>query len=194
MADKPEHIRYEHIVSPYMTMRFALKAATDDIHRELDDRLSRLDLGRVEDYRRFLEFQARTVPAVEGALACAGLGDFVEGWTESHRGTAIRDDLETLGNPMPPPAQPPIIAGTAELLGTAYVLEGSRLGGRVLRRQVAEGLPASFLGDDGSLGPWPQLLAAIEQNIHSDALLTEAKHAARRSFAWFLQVAHEGGI
>ena len=64
-----------------MTMRFALKAATDDIHRELDDRLSRLDLGRVEDYRRFLEFQARTVPAVEGALACAGLGDFVEGWT-----------------------------------------------------------------------------------------------------------------
>lgn len=95
---------------------------------------------------------------------------------------------------MPPPVRAPAIAGTAELLGTAYVLEGSRLGSRVLRQQVGEDLPAGFLDGDGSLGPWPALLRVIERYIHSDALLTEAKHAARRSFSWFLQVAREGGI
>jgi len=177
-----------------MTMRFALKAATDDIHRELDEKLSRLNLGKPEDYRRFLGFQARTVPPVERALASGGLGDLVEGWCDARRTADIESDLAALGEPMPPAAPVPAIAGTAELLGTAYVLEGSRLGGRVLRGRVAEGLPASFLGDDGSLGPWPALIAVLERFLHSEALLGEAKDAARRSFAWFVQIADEAGL
>lgn len=177
-----------------MTIRFELKAATDDIHRELDDRLSRLDLAKPEDYRRFLDFQARTVPSAERALASAGLGDLVEGWCGSRRAAAIQSDLAALGETMPAEAPAPSISSTAELVGAAYVLEGSRLGGRVLRGRVAEGLPVSFLQGDGSLGAWLSLLSVIESLVSSDALLCEAKAAARRSFNWFLGVALEAGI
>lgn len=177
-----------------MTFRFALKSATDDIHRELDERLSCLDLAKEPDYRRFLDFQARSVPSVEGALATAGLGNLIEGWCAARRTNAIEADLEELGGSMPPASPAPAIAGTAQLLGTAYVLEGSRLGSRVLRRRVGDGLPVRFLSDDGSLGPWPQLIAAIDRLLDSDTLLSEAKDAARRSFSWFLQIAREAGI
>lgn len=190
----PEHIRYEHIMSPQMTSRFALKAATDDIHRELDERLSSLDLAKEEDYRRFLQFQARSVPSVEQALASAGLEDLVDGWCAARRSKAIEADLQALGGSMPEQAPAPAIAGTAQLLGTAYVVEGSRLGSRVLRRRVAAGLPVRFLSDDGSLGPWPTLIAAIDRLLDSDNLLSEAKEAARRSFSWFLQISREAGI
>ena len=177
-----------------MTQRFELKAATDELHRALDDRLSLLDFGRADDYRRFLDFQARTLPSMEKALASAGLDDWVAGWSDFRRTEAIEADLEILGDPMPPPAHPPAIANTAELLGTAYVLEGSRLGGRVLRQRVGEGLPTNFLSGDTTLGPWPSLLGVIEQYLCSDTPLNEAKGAARRSFSWYLQVAEETGI
>ena len=176
-----------------MTTRFALKAATDDVHRELDDRLSRLNLSEPADYRRFLRIQARAVPAVEAALARAGLDALVEGWREGRRGPAIESDLAALGDEMPPPAEPPVIDGIGEMLGTAYVLEGSRLGGRVLRRQVGEGLPASFLSEPAS-NPWPALIAVMDRDLYSDALIGEATGAARRTFALFLDAASEDGI
>lgn len=177
-----------------MTARFALKAATDDIHRELDERLSTLDLAAESDYRRFLDFHARTVPAVETSLASGGLGDMVEGWCEARRSDAIAADLAALGNPMPKPVEAPALGGVGDLLGAAYVLEGSRLGGRVLERRVGRDLPKAFLKGDGSLGPWPALIAVMDRLLYSDSLLDEAKIAARRCFTLFLTVAHEAGI
>ena len=177
-----------------MTARFALKAATDDIHRELDERLSTLELAAENDYRRFLDFHARTVPAVEASLASGGLGDMVEGWCASRRSDAIAGDLAALGEPMPKPVEPPVLTGVGELLGAAYVLEGSRLGGRVLERRLGPGLPNAFLKGDGSLGPWPALIAVMDRLLYSDSLLGEAKSAARRCFTLFLTVAHEAGI
>lgn len=177
-----------------MTARFSLKAATEDVHRQLDDRLSRLDLAESTDYRRFLRFQGRTVPPLESVLAAAGLGTLVEGWAESRRSAALRADLEALGEPAPPPAAVPAPAGTAQMLGMAYVVEGSRLGGRLLGRQVGRAFPRRFLAGDGSLGPWPVLVAVLDRCLYSDALLDEAQGAARRCFRLFLDVAEEAGI
>lgn len=177
-----------------MSPRFALKAATDAIHRELDTALSRLDLGEPSDYRRFLQFHGRTVPAIEHALASGGLGDLVEGWGEARRSSAIESDLRLMGEGMPAAVSAPPIHGTAGLLGTAYVLEGSRLGARVLRRRVRKGLPTEFLDDRNGHGAWPKIVAALDQILHSDVLLCEAKEAAYRCFALFLNVAHENEI
>lgn len=174
--------------------RFTLKAATDDVHRELDDRLSRLDLGRREDYRQFLRVQARAVPPIEAALAAGGLGDLIEGWEGARRTTALKSDLAALGEPMPSPCEPPPVSSVAALLGTAYVLEGSRLGGRVLRKQVRDGMPADFLKDEDTLGAWPAVVAALDRHLYSDALIGEAESAARRCFTLFLSVAVEAGI
>ena len=177
-----------------MKTRFALKAATDDVHRELDDRLSRLDLARAEDYRQFLHVQARTVPPIEAALAAGGLAELIEGWSDTRRTAALESDLAALGDPMPQPADPPALGNVASLLGTAYVLEGSRLGGRVLKSHVGEGLPASFLNSDEASGAWPAVVAAMDRHLYSEEMIGEAKDAARRCFALFLNVAVEAGI
>lgn len=177
-----------------MQARFALKAATDEVHRELDDRLSRLDLAREADYRRFLHIHARAVPPVEGALAQSGIGNLVEDWDEGRRSSAIESDLAGLGEEMPDATQAPTIDGTAEMLGTAYVLEGSRLGGRVLKRRVGHGLPVEFLSRSSNLGSWTSLIAVMDRSLYSDALLGDAQRAARRCFALFLKVTREAGV
>jgi len=174
-------------------MRFALKAATDEIHRALDHRLSRLDLTEAADYRRFLSFHGQTLPPFEEALAAAGADKFIDGWDQGRRTAAIATDLAALGEPMPAPATVPAIRSTAELLGTAYVIEGSRLGGRVLRDRVGDSLPATFLAYSGH-NPWPTVVAALDRLLYSDGQIGEAKDAARRCFALFLNVAREAGI
>lgn len=177
-----------------MKTRFALKAATDDVHRELDELLSRLDLSDAADYARFLKIQGRAVPAVEGALTSAGIDQLVSGWGDARRTPAIAADLAELGEQMPAPAEAPDIDGVGDMLGTAYVLEGSRLGGQILRRQVGAGLPATFLSHSEKSNTWPTVVAALDRFLYSDALLGDAKDAARRCFALFLTVAKEAGI
>lgn len=174
-----------------MSIRFALKAATDDVHRELDERLSRLNLAKANDYRLFLGYHARTIPSIERSLASAGLGSLVEGWSDHRRSAAIKADIQALGEPMPAAAPHPELSGVAELLGTAYVLEGSRLGGRVLLPRVGAGLPVAFLSDNGSLEPWPTLLRVMERLLRPGNLLDEAKDAARRTFNWYLELSPE---
>ncbi len=176
-----------------MATRLALKAATDDIHRELDERLSRLDLASTADYRRFLGFHAQTIPPFEEALAAAGASRLIDDWEAGRRSAAIETDLSALGEPMPAPIAVPPIRGTAELLGTAYVLEGSRLGGRVLKRRVGNGLPSSFLGHS-SHAPWSAVVATLDRHLYSDELVGEAKAAARHCFGMFLNAAREDGI
>ena len=177
-----------------VSVRFALKAATDPVHRELDDRLSRLDLAEADGYRRFLDFHARTVPAVESALDSGGLNSMVEGWRSARRSAALEADLKALGAPVPTPVAQPDVAGVAALLGTAYVLEGSRLGGRVLKRRVGAGLPVAFLSSSETRNPWPTVVAALDRLLYSESLVDEAKGAARHCFALFLSVAREVGI
>jgi len=173
--------------------RFALKAATDDLHRDLDHRLSRLDLSRAEDYRRFLSFHARTVPPIECNLATAGLDGLLDGWSEGRSLAAITADMEALGEPLPPPARAPVVEGIGAVLGFAYVLEGSRLGARVLRRRVGNGMPLNYLTDSDA-GRWPRMLAALDQHLSTEERLGEAQHAARECFTLFVDVAREAGL
>ena len=177
-----------------MSIRFALKSATDPLHEELDAALSRLNLSDPADYARFLKFHARTVPAIEQELAHSGLGEMVDGWGEARRGEALQQDLAELGEAMPAPASVPPIQGKAAALGTAYVLEGSRLGGQVLQRRIGEGMPANFLNHPSGVGPWKHLIAVLDRHLYSDDLVSEAKDAARRCFAWFLHESREAGI
>ena len=52
---------YSEPITVIMSIRFALKSATDPLHEELDAALSSLNLGDRADYARFLKFNARTV-------------------------------------------------------------------------------------------------------------------------------------
>lgn len=174
-----------------MRARAALKAATDDLHGELDGLLGRLDLSRPDDYRAFLAIQARVLPPVEQALTDGGIAALVEGWPAHRRASLLASDLEALGEPLPVPAAVPRIDGAPALLGTAYVIEGSRLGGRFLAREVGAGMPAEFLRAPEQKAAWPAVLAALDRLDFSPSDLDKAIGAARNCFALFLCVTRE---
>ena len=177
-----------------MTPRFALRAATNELHSKLDESLSRLDLGEVDGYRRFLRFHGRTVPPIEDALAGGGIGSLLPEWDRSRRTPSIVADLSALDEPMPAPVDQPSPRSVAELLGMAYVLEGSRLGGRILRNRVGKDLPISFLAQSGTMTVWPALIAVLDRHLDSELMITEAATAARSCFSSFLSATAKEGI
>jgi heme oxygenase len=174
-----------------MSLRQALKAGTSDLHEDLDARLGRYDLADAEDYRTFLMVQARVLPAIEQALEEGGIGSIVADWSDHLRAPLIERDLEALGAAMPPPIAVPHIAGAPQLLGTAYVIEGSRLGSRYLARRVGTAMPAEFLNATGQQKAWPALLNALDRLDFSPSDSRSAVAAARVCFALFLAAAHE---
>ena len=77
-----------------------------------------------------------------------------------------------------------ILRGVPAMLGAAYVLEGSRLGGALLRRSLPAGLESSFLGVVDSAA-WQRLLALLDEHLQSEEEIAAATRAAREVFALF---------
>ena len=169
--------------------RFALKAATDDLHDELDGRLAKLELADPADYLSLLKLHARALPAIEAALERGGLGEMVVDWQDHRRTGQLQSDLAALGEPMPEPAPVPAFTTPARVLGAAYVLEGSRLGSQILRESVPPGMPISFLSATPAASAWPRLVAALDRFLYSPQLLGEAVAGARACFTLYLDEA-----
>lgn len=176
-----------------MSPRHALKAATDDLHQELDERLSRIDLSDPGQYRRFLLIQARTVPAIEHALDAFGMDDHIKGWRRNRRSALLERDLAALGESMPDSSAAPRVTSLPQALGIAYVLEGSRLGGRILARRVGPQMPNSFLYPSDQKSAWPALVKTIDSALNRNSL-GEAELAARECFATFLNAVRESEV
>lgn len=169
-----------------MTLRTALKSGTDDLHEELDALLGRYDLAQPDDYRAFLRIHARVLPPIEGALDEGGIADVLADWDRHRRAPLIAGDLAALGEEMPPPQPVPALNNRAQILGTAYVIEGSRLGSRFLAKRVGEAMPAEYLNAAGQQQAWPALLKALDRADFTPAETAEAIVAARACFGLFL--------
>lgn len=174
-----------------MTLRQALKAGTDDLHDALDERLGRFDLGDEADYRAFLNIHARVLPPVERALEDGGIGTILADWESHRRAPLLQRDLAALGDAMPAPLEVPALIGAAELLGTAYVVEGSRLGSRFLSRRVGGAMPAEYLIAAGQQKAWPALLDALDKAGLTPVDGDRALAAARACFGLFLNATNE---
>jgi heme oxygenase (biliverdin-IX-beta and delta-forming) len=168
--------------------RLALRAATAAAHARLDDLLSTLDLGHPAGYAAFLLSQAPAVAAVERALDEAGAARWLDDWPGRRRWPALVQDLAALGLAPPPAAPGPVLSGEAEVLGAAYVLEGSRLGGALLLRSVPAGLPAAFLRP-GNPADWRAFVSLMDKRLSSDTRLADAVPAALAVFTLFEQCA-----
>ncbi|MCJ7421938.1 biliverdin-producing heme oxygenase [Sphingomicrobium astaxanthinifaciens] len=171
-----------------MSVRAALKAATASRHEALDRRLAALDLARGDDYARFLRAQAAALLPVEAALDHAGAASVIPRWAEHRRGPALLADLDRLGHALPPPVVLAPLLGTPDILGAAYVLEGSRLGGIVLRRGLPPGAPRAFLAHAGPT-PWRDFVALLEQKLASPVDRAVAERAAILVFEAFARAA-----
>lgn len=159
----------------------------------MDAAFSQHDLATADGYRAFLLRQASAHLPVEAALEAAGVGALIADWPARLRGDAIRADLADLG--IGHVSEQPFagFATPAEMLGGLYVLEGSRLGGAVLLKQVSDGLPTRFLGK-GSSSAWRTLLDVVETKLTSSEEIAGAVAGARSVFACFEAAARRGGV
>ncbi len=166
------------------TARMALRTATAADHERVDAAFSRAVLTERASYGLFLQAQAAAHLPVEDALAQGGVGTIIADWDARRRDALLRDDLAELGLDVPAPAGDLVLGDQPALLGALYVLEGSRLGGTLLKRSVAPDLPTRFLGGMNSTA-WRDLLAILDDRLDTEAKRAAAIRAASDVFALF---------
>jgi heme oxygenase len=171
-------------------LRYRLRDATAGAHARLDAQLGAFNLRRLSDYRRFLEISAAALLPLEAALVEAGVGRVFPDWPSRSRTRALLADLDRTGGvarPLPVPG-PLDFAG---ILGTMYVLEGSRLGARLLLEDVRQSSDAVVTGATAYLAHgaghplWQSFVESLERHAASLDDDTRAITAARRAFGLF---------
>jgi heme oxygenase len=161
-----------------------LRAATAADHDAVDSAFGETDFGDHAAYGRFLTAHALALPAVEAAL---------EGFTalppRRLRAPLIESDLRALGVDMPSPLPISAPETTAAAFGTAYVIEGSRLGGGMLAKRVGADLPTAYLSETHLPGEWRGFLAALDRSAEGDSWIAEMIAAARATFDLYRKAA-----
>lgn len=162
-------------------IRFFLRDGTATWHERVDAAFAGHDLTDGDSYRAFLTAHARVVLPLEAVLDETAL------WPEwQARGDLLRADLAALGGAVPPAL--PVAAGSAAARwGLLYVLEGSRLGGAMLARQVGAGLPTGYLSAAHRDGSWGRFGDAIEAAAGDADWRADALEGAIRGFTLFAQ-------
>jgi heme oxygenase len=170
-----------------MSAHSLLRAATVNSHAAVDDAFSTYDLSDVCFYRKFLKVHAAALMPLEQILSNSVVK--LPNW--SRRSSLLEADLLILRSPLPTPAPIPGDFSAAMLHGVLYVLEGSRLGGRILSRRVGTDLPKTYLCAVHAKGEWPSFLAAFEAaaDDKSSSWLIEAVTGAKFAFDHFLRAA-----
>lgn len=161
-----------------------LRERTAASHQRVDDLFSGLKLGHLEDYRRFLAGQAAAFLPVEDLLLDLGIEQSVPGFTANRRGPLLLADLQDLAIAAPHILPAPALHSEAAQLGAAYVLEGSRLGGSLLQKEVPVTFPARFLRAPSTLH-WPAFVQILDRRLLSEPQIDAAVSAAQAVFAMF---------
>lgn len=145
-----------------MSTMALLKESTAADHRAVERELPLMHPEvSLADYRRYLTGMWSLHAPVEGALAALPeLRTVLPDLEERRRLPHLEQDLRALGlspeeiaslpaaEPLAPPRRIP------EALGALYVLEGSTLGGQVLRRHLSGALGSAILGALHYLGAY----------------------------------------
>ena len=170
------------------SVRHKLRAATAEAHEHLDACAREMNLADRQTYGRFLMAQSGPVLALETALEDSGVALVLPDWPFRRRTAALRHDLEYLGL-CAQSCRSVRLTSVAQIFGTLYVLEGSRLGARVLLRQILAAAPSlepatRFLSHGSDARLWVTFLQVLEANVGiSD--LAESAQSARNAFALF---------
>jgi heme oxygenase (biliverdin-IX-beta and delta-forming) len=168
------------------SVRDVLRTATANIHERLDGAAAGYSLQRRTDYGRFLMAHAAALLPLEQELEQAGIAAILPDWLERRRSAALGADLRALDLGFAPLGAP-LLGSHAAALGAAYVLEGSRLGARVLLLRVESCTDHVVLGATRYLRHgegkrlWQSFLALLEAapglRQHADAAVAGAEAA-----------------
>lgn len=123
----------------------ALRRQTRHQHDAVESRLILSNLATRAGYIDFLLFNW-TSASIEQALEQAGIGRVLPDWARRSRRAALVTDLQALGVTPPRAAALAIAPDIGSLLGWSYVLEGSRLGAKIVLRSVLDSPEVAVLG------------------------------------------------
>lgn len=175
------------------TARDALKIGTADAHRSLENAMNLT--GANATRARYVQY-LMTLTSVHDALEPALLADpelraLLDDLPSRTRVEFGKHDLASLGEAQHLrrfTAQLPMKT-LAQKLGVLYVLEGSTLGGQVLRRELKSALgihddSLRYVSGYGELtGPkWKRFLEALERGVTTDEARRQAVAAAQATF------------
>lgn len=168
----------------HQSVRAQLRTATAHAHTRVDTVFSGFDLASRGDYARFLRAQGGALIPLEQALDAGVAPTLPIDWPARQRSAALLRDLAALGRSLSDTRDLAPIGTPEAALGTIYVLEGSRLGGALLKRSLDAALPAEFLAP-GAPGAWRALLDTLERALQSPAQVDAAIEAACHAFDLF---------
>lgn len=175
------------IRTPYAgRVRQALREATMAGHQRVDDLFAHFPLDTAQGYGQFLRAHARALASLEPVAR-----------PPSTRLPLLEEDLAALGEDMPDALPMQVQDGEAFRWGALYALEGSRLGGAVLERRVAQGLPRAYLSATHEKGGWIAFQQSLDEAAEDggDEWIDNAVKGADAAFALFAAaaVADRGG-
>ena len=169
-----------------MRASLALRGGTAAEHERVDAAFSRFDLTNEGGYRAFLLAQAIAFLPTEAALDAAGAGSLIPDWPARRRGDLLKSDLAVFSITPPEPFHPQgLFPDKASMLGAIYVLEGSRLGGALLKRDVPESFSKRFLDARQDAGSWRKLQKSLDEFLTRPEQVEAATLAARQVFMRF---------
>jgi heme oxygenase len=174
-----------------------LRAATAEAHRTLESHpiAARLMSPQVQiiDLAAFLTAQFRALEA--WSSGCPEPLRQTAGVDYGERVAALRRDLHELG--LDPPSRrmanaPSWESSAPEWWGALYVVEGSRLGGRVIARHLRSmccmaSVDAFRFLESRTERPWPELLARIGEHVGDASSRTRGIEGASRMFSLFAE-------
>ena len=176
-------------------MREMLRAHTSGLHAAVDRAFGEISFETRAGYSRFLRAHAHVVIPYEASFRRCRATETLPLAGRRYRSQALIDDLADLGVPATAggsdPA-PPRLDCAASLAGAVYVLEGSRLGGRMIGRRVAKAgadLPTRFLFHGLGFDLWRSLVQWLDAVPWSVGQIDTALREAERAFQAYLLAA-----
>jgi heme oxygenase len=148
------------------SLRQWIRETSAPLHAHVDHAYSRFDLSDRHEYGRFLRAHAMALFGLEATLEQSGIERLLPDWRERRRSAALSEDLRALQIALPAPLSLEPSTDDSWCWGVAYVLEGSRLGGRMLSQRVrasGSGCPLRYLAHGEGMPLWPRFLANFEQ-------------------------------
>ncbi len=171
-----------------------LRAATAAHHDRLDMAFSGGAFRDRDGYARFLIMQALVLPSAEALLAGSREYRTLPDWDSRFRSAALAGDLARLGLPMPAPHALDVNAALpGSAAGVAYVLEGSRLGGRLIAQKLTQAgmgdMPTAFIAHGAEARHWQSFRAWLDGRPSDGAYADAAVQAAIAVFERYIAVA-----